>query len=67
MEALSKILGQIVVPLVTPFKNEGDLNYEAAGKLVDHLVGKKYCDSILVAGTTARAAIMQLLLAVIEI
>jgi 4-hydroxy-tetrahydrodipicolinate synthase len=52
MEALSKILGQIVVPLVTPFKNEGDLNYEEAGKLVDHLVGKKYCDSILVAGTT---------------
>jgi 4-hydroxy-tetrahydrodipicolinate synthase len=52
MKALSKILGQIVVPLVTPFKNEGDLNYEAAGKLVEHLIRKKYCDSILVAGTT---------------
>ena len=52
MKALSKTLGQIVVPLVTPFTNQGDLNHEAAGKLVEHLVAKKYCDSILVSGTT---------------
>jgi 4-hydroxy-tetrahydrodipicolinate synthase len=52
MKALSETLGQIVVPLVTPFKNDGDLNYEAAGKLVEHLIRKKYCDAILVAGTT---------------
>jgi 4-hydroxy-tetrahydrodipicolinate synthase len=52
MKALSETLGQIIVPLVTPFTNSGDLNYEAAAKLVDHLIGKKYCDAILVAGTT---------------
>jgi 4-hydroxy-tetrahydrodipicolinate synthase len=52
MKTLSETLGQIVVPLVTPFKNDGDLNYEAAGKLVEHLIRKKYCDAILVAGTT---------------
>ena len=52
MKALSETLGRIVVPLVTPFKNDGDLNYEAAGKLVEHLIHKKYCDAILVAGTT---------------
>jgi 4-hydroxy-tetrahydrodipicolinate synthase len=52
MKALSETLGQIIVPLVTPFDEEGELNYEAVGKLVEHLIGKKYCDSILVAGTT---------------
>jgi 4-hydroxy-tetrahydrodipicolinate synthase len=52
MKALSETLGQIIVPLVTPFTREGDLNYKAAGKLVSRLIEKKYCDSILAAGTT---------------
>jgi 4-hydroxy-tetrahydrodipicolinate synthase len=52
MKALSEALGQIIVPLVTPFKSPGDLNYGAVEKLVSHLIEKKYCDSVLVAGTT---------------
>jgi 4-hydroxy-tetrahydrodipicolinate synthase len=52
MKVLTETLGRIIVPLVTPFTQQGELNYEAAGKLVSHLIEKKYCDSILVAGTT---------------
>jgi 4-hydroxy-tetrahydrodipicolinate synthase len=52
MKALSEILKHIVVPLVTPFTQEGELNYEEVRKLVDYIIERKYCDSILVAGTT---------------
>jgi 4-hydroxy-tetrahydrodipicolinate synthase len=52
MKALSETLKHIIVPLVTPFTQDGELNYEEAKTLVDHLIGKSYCDSILVAGTT---------------
>jgi 4-hydroxy-tetrahydrodipicolinate synthase len=52
MKTLGETLGRIIVPLVTPFTNEGELNYEAAGKLAGHLIDKKHCDSILVSGTT---------------
>ena len=52
MKALSETLKHIIVPLVTPFTQDGELNYEEAKTLVDHLIGKLYCDSILVAGTT---------------
>jgi 4-hydroxy-tetrahydrodipicolinate synthase len=52
MKPLSKILKQIIVPLVTPFTAEGALNYGEAESLVDHLISRKYCDAVLVAGTT---------------
>jgi 4-hydroxy-tetrahydrodipicolinate synthase len=52
MKALSRTLKHIVVPLVTPFTQEGELNYKEVETLVGHLIEKKYCDSILVAGTT---------------
>jgi len=52
MELLSEKLKHIVVPLLTPFKENGDVNYEEAQELVEHLISKNYCDSILVTGTT---------------
>jgi len=52
MKALNENLGRIIVPLVTPFSDQGELDYRAAVKLIAHLIEKKFCDSILVAGTT---------------
>ncbi len=49
---LSDQLGQILVPLVTPFKPNGDVNDDLAGQLAASLVERKYCDSIIVTGTT---------------
>lgn len=49
---LDKRLGQILVPLVTPFKPNGDVNYDLAGRLAAMLVERKFCDSIIVTGTT---------------
>jgi 4-hydroxy-tetrahydrodipicolinate synthase len=52
MKALRETLGQIVVPMVTPFSQDGELHYDGARELVEHLISNKFCDSILVAGTT---------------
>ncbi len=50
---ISDKLGAIVVPLITPFDKEtGDVNYEMAENLVEHLITNNYCDSIAVCGTT---------------
>jgi 4-hydroxy-tetrahydrodipicolinate synthase len=52
MQALDGILKRIIVPLVTPFTEEGELDYGAAERLADHLIRRNFCDAILVAGTT---------------
>jgi len=50
---LAKKLGHILVPLVTPFRRDnGDVNYEEMEKLVDHVITRKFCDSLIVTGTT---------------
>jgi 4-hydroxy-tetrahydrodipicolinate synthase len=53
MGSLKDKLGQIIVPMVTPFdKDSGEVNLKEAENLADFLVEKKYCDSIAVTGTT---------------
>jgi 4-hydroxy-tetrahydrodipicolinate synthase len=49
---LSERLGQILIPMVTPFKPNGDVNYDLAGRLASSLVEREFCDSIIVTGTT---------------
>lgn len=45
-------LGQILVPLVTPFKANEDVCYDTYEKLIEFVITKKYCDSIIITGTT---------------
>lgn len=53
MQKLGKQLGHIVIPLTTPFKKDSqDVNYDAAARIVNHVIEKKYCDSIIIAGTS---------------
>lgn len=50
---LGKKLGHIVIPLATPFTPDTqDVNYDAATRLVDHLITTGACDSLIVAGTS---------------
>ncbi len=46
------MLKHILIPLVTPFKNNGDVDFAVAEQLADFVIRKNYCDSMLVAGTT---------------
>ncbi len=52
MKQLQEILGRVAVPLVTPFHADEDVNLEALERLVDHVVCRGYCDSLILTGTT---------------
>ncbi len=52
MKRLSEIMGRVSVPLVTPFTANEEVNYEALGQLVDFVITRGFCDSIIVTGTT---------------
>lgn len=53
MQTLGKKLGHIVIPLATPFTEEAqDVNYDAAAALVDHVIKRGFCDSLIVGGTS---------------
>ncbi len=54
MKTLSEIMGRVSVPLVTPFHANEDVNHEALGQLVDYIIARNLCDSIIVTGTTGQ-------------
>lgn len=59
MRTLKEKLGNIIIPIVTPFDNEkGIVNFDAAANLADFIIKKKYCDSIAVTGTTGEFSTM---------
>ena len=53
VKTLAEIMGRVSVPLVTPFHpNTEDVNHEALSQLVDFVITRDYCDSLIVTGTT---------------
>lgn len=52
MSTLLEIMGRVSVPLVTPFQANEEVNHDALAQLVDFVISKKFCDSIIVTGTT---------------
>ena len=53
MRKLGELLKHIIVPMVTPFTRDAqEIDFKVTEKLIEHLISKNYCDSILVAGTT---------------
>ena len=53
MGSLGDKLGQIIIPMATPFKeNSQDVNFDAAANLANFVIERNYCDSIAVAGTS---------------
>ncbi len=52
MKTLAEIMGRVSVPLVTPFHEDETVNHEALGRLVDFVITRNFCDSLIVTGTT---------------
>jgi 4-hydroxy-tetrahydrodipicolinate synthase len=52
MSTLLEIMGRVSVPLVTPFHANEEVNHEALAQLVDFVISRNFCDSIIVTGTT---------------
>lgn len=48
------IFGSVIPAMVTPFAEDGSIDFDAAARLADHLVGQG-CDGILLSGTTGES------------
>lgn len=53
---INKGLGRISIPLVTPFKANEEVNYEAYKQLIDYVIKNKCGDSLIATGTTGEAS-----------
>jgi 4-hydroxy-tetrahydrodipicolinate synthase len=52
-----KKYGQILLPMVTPFGKGEEVNYPVFEELIEYLIQKDLCDSLIVTGTTGEASL----------
>lgn len=50
--------GQILLPLITPFDEKEEVNYETYAELIKYLEKNDLCDSFIVTGTTGEASLL---------
>lgn len=50
--------GRILIPLVTPFKEDEEVDYASYEKLINYLVDNDMGDSVIVSGTTGEASLL---------
>ena len=56
MERLHEMLGRVLIPLVTPFREDGAVDVDTLADLARMVIDRDYCDSIIVGGTTGEFA-----------
>jgi len=52
MQVLLNKLGRVLLPLLTPFDDQDQVNTQAMADLVDFVIEKDYADSLIVTGST---------------
>lgn len=57
-EAFCKKYGKILIPLVTPYRENEEVDYEAYAQLIEHLITNDLCDTLIVTGTTGEASLL---------
>lgn len=50
--------GKVLVPVLTPYLDNEEVNYDAYRDLINYLIDNKLCDSIIVTGTTGEASLL---------
>ena len=50
--------GKILLPLITPYKENEEVDYEKYAELIEYLIQKDLCDSLIVTGTTGEASLL---------
>lgn len=50
--------GKVLVPVLTPYYEDEEVNYEAYSELINYLIDSNSCDSIIVTGTTGEASLL---------
>lgn len=60
MKTLASRIGRVVIPMVTPFTESGDIDYERAKQLALLLIERNYCDALAISGTNGEFYTMSL-------
>ena len=55
----TKKYGKILLPLVTPYDANEEINYERQAELIEYLIKNDLCDSLIVTGTTGEASLLR--------
>ena len=50
--------GKILLPLITPYDEKEEVNYETYAELIKYLEKNDLCDSFIVTGTTGEASLL---------
>lgn len=50
--------GQILLPLITPYDENEDVDYDRYEELINYLIKEDMCDSLIVTGTTGEASLL---------
>ena len=55
---LRKYYGRILLPLVTPYKENEEVDYKVWEELIEYVIEHDLCDSLIVTGTTGEASLL---------
>ncbi len=50
--SIEDLLGEVILPIVTPFDRDGAIDLPTLSRLIDHVVAHRMCDSLFVSGST---------------
>ena len=50
--------GQILLPLITPYDKNENVDYDRYAELIEYLIKNDLCDSLIVTGTTGEASLL---------
>lgn len=50
--------GKILLPLITPYDENEEVNYDRYAELIEYLIQNDMCDSFIVTGTTGEASLL---------
>lgn len=58
MNSFVKKYGQILLPLITPYDADENVDYGKYAELIEYLIQNDLCDSLIVTGTTGEASLL---------
>jgi len=60
MKKFNEKFGRIIIPVLTPYDETEAVAYDPYGGLIEYLIEKDLCDTLLVTGTTGEASLLTL-------
>lgn len=52
--------GKIIIPVLTPYDEKEEVSYDTYARMIEYLIERDLCDTLLVSGTTGEATLLTL-------